>query len=849
MATPGVKLGTYELNRLIGAGGMGEVYLAYDSRLGRNVAVKVLPNAFSADELRLRRFVQEARAAAALNHPNILDVHDLGSDNGQTFIVSEFLEGETLRAKLGRGELPVRKAIDFAIQIASGLAAAHDKGIVHRDLKPENIFVTNDGRVKILDFGLAKLRESSSASDTQTLPRVVDSEPGVVLGTAGYMSPEQVRGQTVDARTDIFALGAVLYEMLSGKRAFHGETAVETMSAIMKQDPPELLSSHRHVGPALDRIVRRCLEKERHERFQTASDVAFALDAVSGSGSAVQPVFQPTGHKRTHNFVAVLLAIVLVASLGALVVSRTRVQTPEYHQLTFRLGAVSGARFAPDGIGVVYAAAWGTDPIQLFSTRSDSNESRSLGLPPADLLGVSRTGDMAILLNPHRVLTWIREGTLARVPLAGGAPRAILEHICDGDISPDGTQFAVVRPSAAGQRLEWPVGNVRYETRGYISDVRLSPAGDAVAFFDHPIYGDDSGHVAIIDAAGHKRTISAEYSGSTRGIAWAQSGNEVWFVANRSNETPHLRAVNLKGRERVLLAAAGGIGISDIASDGRVLMTDVYTRSRVFFTSDKNNSRDLSWLSDDDIGGLSSDGKIIALTEYTNLHGDAYTVMFRPTDGAPAVAIGNGYAVAVSPDGKWVAATDPQDDTKIMLLPTGPGESRRVNISPVAISQAYRLLSWTPAGIVFAGREQGRNERAYVLEPTMEKVRSITGDGVHTALLSPSGTLVYASGPDIGHVIVPVGGGHSTPLHLEPSESVINWDDSGKRLYVWSGQFPGRVFLLDVSTGSRKLWREVSPPDATGLLFGRMLVTPDGHNVLYRYRQWLSELYVATQLR
>src|SRR5450755_3202106 len=282
------KLGPYEVVSPVGAGGMGEVYRARDPRLGRDVALKILPESFATDPDRLRRFEQEARAVAALNHPNILAIHDIGQHDGSPFLVSELLEGESLRAALDRGALPQRKTIEYGVQIAHGLAAAHEKGIVHRDLKPENIFVTKDGRIKILDFGLAKLAQAAGTEGDDVTITSSRTEAGVVLGTASYMAPEQVRGGPADPRTDIFAFGAVLYEMLSGTRAFRRDTAVETMTAVLKEDPPELLDPVRAVSPALDRIVRRCLEKSPEQRFQSARDLSFALSALSGSdtGSA-----------------------------------------------------------------------------------------------------------------------------------------------------------------------------------------------------------------------------------------------------------------------------------------------------------------------------------------------------------------------------------------------------------------------------------------------------------------------------------------------------------------------------------------------------------------------------------
>jgi len=283
--TPGTKLGPYEILAPIGAGGMGEVYRAKDTRLAREVAVKILPPAFALDPERLRRFTSEAQAVAALNHPNILAIHDIGNEAGSQYLVMEFLDGESLRERLQAGALSIRKATEYAEQIAKGLAAAHDKGIVHRDLKPENIFVTRDGHVKILDFGLAKLTALEPKDANETLTRASATQPGVVLGTVGYMSPEQVRGQVADQRSDIFSFGSIFYEMLSGKRAFTGDSSVEVMSAILKEEPPPLTEALRTIPPALDRIVHHCLEKNPAERFQSARDVAFNIASLSDLSS------------------------------------------------------------------------------------------------------------------------------------------------------------------------------------------------------------------------------------------------------------------------------------------------------------------------------------------------------------------------------------------------------------------------------------------------------------------------------------------------------------------------------------------------------------------------------------
>ena len=386
------------------------------------MAIKVLPESFAGDADRLRRFEQEARTVAALNHPNILGVYDIGQHQGSPYMVCELLDGETLREKMQEGPMPQRRAIEYASQIAEGLAAAHDKGVVHRDLKPENVFVTKDGRVKVLDFGSGKAGADRSGAHgrgegaTATVP--AHTMPGMVLGTAGYMSPEQVRGKEVDARTDIFAFGAIFYEMLSGRRAFKGESSIETMNAILKDDPPELETEKLKLSPGLERIVRRCLEKEPARRFHSARDVGFALEAISGTSSVSGVHRRDIAPERSRWMRAGVLALVMVAAvLAAYFAGRRNVSssTASYQQLTFEPGYAGPARFTRDGNAVVYSAAWNGGAKQLYSQRSNSAQATPLNLD-ADVLGVADNGDMAVILKRRFLATWLQRGTLARMP-------------------------------------------------------------------------------------------------------------------------------------------------------------------------------------------------------------------------------------------------------------------------------------------------------------------------------------------------------------------------------------------------------------------------------------------------
>src|SRR6202521_1467571 len=442
----GTKLGPYEIQAPLGAGGMGEVYRARDTRLGRDVAIKVLPEALANDADRLRRFEQEARTIAALNHPNILGIHDIGAHDGAPFLVSECLEGQTLREKLKSGPLPMRLAIEYALGIAQGLAAAHEKGIVHRDLKPENVYVIRDGRVKVLDFGLAKLVSPEESHETEVTLTSPATLPGMVMGTVGYMSPEQVRGAPTDARSDIFSFGAVLYEMLTGKRAFKRDTSAETMTAILREEPPEVNSTGWQGPLGLQRILGRCLEKNVERRFQSASDLAFAIESLSGTSSSTAAasatsataIVEPPKARRVWLIGAAALGLL---AMGAAVWTLARWSSakpqPKFTRVTYQQGYPSNARFAKDGQTIVYSAQWNTDPIQVYSVRMEFPQSTKVDLPSAALLALSASGDLELAVNPVHE-SWFMYGTMAQAQMAGGPPRAQENEVIAADYAPDG---------------------------------------------------------------------------------------------------------------------------------------------------------------------------------------------------------------------------------------------------------------------------------------------------------------------------------------------------------------------------------------------------------------------------
>ena len=866
--TSGTKLGPYEIVALLGAGGMGEVYRARDSRLKRDVAIKVLPRTLSSDADRLRRFEQEALATAALNHPNILAVFDIGTSEGSPYVVSELLEGETLRERLRSGAMAPRKALDCALQIAHGLAAAHEKGIIHRDLKPENLFLIKDGRLKILDFGLAKLTQADPGSQTSMATATQGAtEAGVVMGTAGYMSPEQVRGLALDTRSDIFSFGAILYEMLSGKRAFHGETPADTMSSILKEDPPELSETNRNVSPALERIVQHCLEKSPEARFHSASDIAFDLEHLSGlSGSAARVAAGSganlaVGQPRRKLLIAIAAGIVIAGAVYGLGWwsgrGSARVSQPEYQQITFRTGSIGNARFTPDG-SIVYSAAWDGGESQLYMSRTDDPGSRELGIKHADLLSISKGGELAIRLNTAGHGGYARSGTLARVPLSGGTPREVLDNVQDADWSPSGDSLAIVRyiPENNHWHLEYPIGKVLLDGINWISHPKISPDGKWLAFADHEnIGGDDEGSVAVIGSDGKEpeRKLSSGWQ-SLQGILWSPAGDEVWYTSAKSGGATNPRAVSLAGKQRTLTNVPGGMWMQDLRN-GTVLTVANHTRLGIRgMAPGGKEERELGWFGWSELGDISRDGRKILFDEESDGGGPNYTVYLRDTDGSPPAKIGEGLGEALSPDAKF-AITKPARGGPLSLVPTGAGESKQLTHDAVS----YSAVHFLPDGkrLLASGIEAGHGGRDYLIDLSSGDSRPITPEGIVGAVVSPDGKRVAVRGPDGKLGTWPLEGGGFHPIPgLESNYIAIGWTSDGESIYVVPirrGAQPGKALhasRVNAQTGKMEPWKTFGEEVGAGVSsLGRLQLSDDGAAYAYIYVRTLSEAYVVTGLK
>ncbi len=857
----GDRLGPFEIVAPLGSGGMGEVYRARDARLDRTVALKLLPSELVEAGSRVQRFRQEARAVARLSHPNICGLYDVGEDGAALFLIMEYLDGATLAARLEDGPLPLPLALRTAAAIADALAHAHRQGVVHRDLKPANIMLTRDG-VKLLDFGLATLkdRDEQLPADPTQSARLTDA--GTIVGTAPYMAPEQIEGRDVDARTDIFAFGIVLYQMVSGRLPFVGDSRASLMAAIVAAEPAPLADGSPPVPAPLERLIRRCLAKDPEERWQTARDLTSELrwiaDAEPGE---VWRVAVRRWRPRRQALLGAVVGAAFAASAAAAIVASLWPEpgVAAFYPVTYRKGIVSSARFSPDGQSFVYSASWEGQPYATFLGRRASPDARDLQLNDSRILSISRGGDMAVLFGPQNVQRAFGTRTLARIPMAGGARRDLLTGVVDADWIPNADALAVIRDPGEGRPwvVEFPIGTPVHEARAAWS-LRVSPDGNRVAFFEGPMVFDSrpNAMVTVIDKAGAKTTVARNVVGL--GLAWPPSGNEVWFTGTRPGQhAPQLLATSLAGVERAVHRAPDWLVLHDIAPDGRVLLS----RNTIRMTLEckrpgDTRPRDLTWLLGSSALGLSADGETVYFSEPLGADPDLKLPMFRRrVDGSPAVSLGDGQGGAVSPDGRWLLTSSGQH---LVVLPTGAG-------SPITLPNgALRRFgggSWLGDSkrIVFTADMGAGAPRGYIQDIAAGLPREITASGVvlaNKAAVRDDHTLLARSGGR--WVIVPLEGGEGRPVPaLTPRDIPLQWSNDGRYLYTVDAIDPAasrpagvEVRRVELATGNRTIWNTLAPSDPTGVedMRATVTITRDGHWYCYSYMRRLGDLFVVEGL-
>ena len=895
----GTRLGSYEVLAQIGAGGMGEVYKARDSRLDRFVAIKVIPESLAADRDLLARFEREAKAVAALSHPNVMGIHDFGKENGVTFAVMELLEGESLRQKLKVGPLPPKRAIEIAIELATGLGAAHAHGIVHRDVKPENVFVTQDGHVKVLDFGLAKQAAAKGALHSELTTSGPgegghSTEKGTVLGTVGYMSPEQVRGEAADQRADVFAFGVVLYEMLSGTRPFGGDTAVQTMSAILEKEPAELSSPKGALPPGLERIVAHCLEKRPEARFQSMADIAFDLQSLSSVTST------PPGKmksRRTGWRGALLvacsaaggaLAVTLLGLAGVLPFGKRPVP-PGFVRITHQPGTIESARFGPDGKTVYFSQRVNGGRPEILVLFPGNREPKPLGIPDALLAAVSASNDLAVLRGPRAWASGGTLGTLSQVKGGEGPLKEVQERVSQA--AWDGQALATISTDEVGSkvRLEFS-GKVLVEAETstrLLSHLCISRGGSHIALVDTGEIGSSAGIVSYDQSGGRRVLYSMPndlWGLSISGLAFGPGG-DVWCSQIQEDQTA-VWSVAPGGRPKVHWRGPGLFRLMDVSAAGRLLLAQQKVRMGVLAQRPGSAQPvDLSVRDGSQALSMSGDGQTILVLESPVLDGGvaADRAYLRRLDGSPALLLARGMAFTLSRDGRWVqldvsalpeaerdpailaafrqAGLDPSvalDPTSVaqpylLFVPTGPGRPRVVPLpdSLPYVGQANLL----PDGehLLFLGAEKGHTFRWFLTDWAGKKVRPVSPEGHGVAVvggqnLSRDGKRLWVFNGK-SYLVQELSGGDPIPVKgLEPAERVVGWasDDRSFLIRTLNDALPVVISRFDPMTGARQRLLSLDLPDKAGFLLIRgLLATPDASTVVYTYQKVLSELFVV----
>jgi hypothetical protein len=875
---PGTLINSFRIDALLGVGGMGEVYRATDTKLGRSVAIKVLPDSVAHDTERLGRLTREARVLASLNHPHIAAIYGIEEVGDMKALILELVEGATLADTINRRAFSVAEIVSIARQIAEALEAAHEKGVVHRDLKPGNIAITQNHLVKVLDFGLAKAVATGGMDLQHSTAELAATREGVIVGTAAYMSPEQARGLTVDKRTDIWAFGCVLYELLTRTRTFSGETTTDVFAAILEREPdwarlPSATPAH------VTRVLKRMLRKDPAQRLRDIGDARIELMSADDVAAAPAPA-------RVRLPVAVAIGAALGAAAVAVFLTWTgtsnrqneeSVSAPVFRQLTFRRGTIGMARFAADEKTIVYSAAWDGLLSQTYTGSIDAPEARSLDLPSGVLFAVSPKNELAIKLGCGEIVFGACQGTLATAPLGGGAPRALAKDVRFADWGPTG-ELAVVRERRDGDRLEFPAGRVVHEG-GILLFPRVNADGRRIAVASAPpgsleaIAGRGVADVGrtgrmsllVIDHDGSKRTIPGTWPWIT-GIEWSPSGDELWFSELRGR-VGYVHAITMDGRQRQLLRVPGTIRLHDVGRDGSLLIVQLAPRIVTMIKPpEQDYERPYSWFDGGLVTDLSADGRWVLFNESGEAVAGKQTIYLRPTDGSTLpVRLGEGFGIALSSDAASVLALLPgASGQQLAVVPTGPGEPVVLPRGDMA-SYSATYGSFFPGNrrILFHGARKGERLRAFIQDLPAGEPKPITPelDNVSYGVISPDGQWVVGSTrepDDIRHMLYPVNGADPKPIPgARGDEPPIQWSADGNELFVRTfrtadpgGRAATTVSRLSLRTGARSEWRTIRVADPAGGGFPTgVMVTPDLKTYTYNYAQVLMDLYLVTGVK
>ena len=855
---PGTRLGPYEILSPIGAGGMGEVYAARDSRLDRRVAIKVLSADLASDGAHLARFQREAKAASSLNNPNIVTVYDVGESEAVSWVAMELVEGKSLADLIAEGPLPARKLLDLAGQIADGLAAAHDAGIVHRDLKPANVMITREGLVKVVDFGLARAFQRNGGERTQaTTETSPPTLTGDIVGTAGYMSPEQARGEPVDFRSDQFSFGSVLYEMATGRRAFKENTRIDTLSAVLHDDPEPIARLRPGIPAPLRWVVERCHAKAAADRYESTGDLAREIRGIREhlsevSGSAA--VEEPAARRKVGLAAAILAALVLGAGLWAILGRPRPAQSgPEFRRLTFRGGVVTRALFMQKSNSILYTASWVGQPSRTYLTLPEAKGAdRSLDAETQVPMAFSEDGSEVLVQLGRSRPSLNFFGTLAWWPALGGKARPFLENSGWADwakkahfvavVQEEGSERVLQVRDAAGKLLR-PL----FRTTGAITYVSISPDETEVAFIHHPSRTDDAGEVRIASVDGSRGRALTPVFERCVGLKWSARTGEIWYTASRADiYTTALWGVDRKGRARMIHSFPDFFFLQDVSDEGCLFVASS-EETDLLLRIGEGAPTDFSWLGTTMVADISPDGRTLLFLDGASAN--TVGVWTRPLDGSEAIRISDGDPGKFSADGRWVVATSrvPSGLPQLIVVPASGGKSLAITSSTTA---GYFDPSFLGSDALLFVRAEGERR----------EVGRMKLDGTGVEPLGVTGCSGPVASPDQTRFVCIEEPGHSAlklhslarrdagrALHTLASGATFvyaRWNVLGDRIFAVTTD--RRLLTLDASTGA--VLREQQVPLREGIEGESLLAaacSPDGTTQAYSISYTSSRLYLG----